>query len=60
MVSQMSNEINPLALRSAGQLVVPNLFERGARCYAWVVNSFMPLSGQFLAAVSTPVWWTLS
>jgi hypothetical protein len=55
MVSHVSNEINPLALRSAGQLVVPNLFERSARHYARVVNSFQPLSGQFLAAVSKKV-----
>ncbi len=53
MVSQMSNEINPLALRSTGELVVSNLFERGVRCYVPGVNSFPPLGGQFLAAVSS-------
>ena len=52
MVSQISNEINPLGAPLSRCVCKINLFERGP-CYSVMgVNSFPPLRGQFLAAVS--------
>jgi hypothetical protein len=53
MVSQISNEINPLGAPLEMESVETIRFERALSYSAMGVSSFMPLRGQIRGAVST-------